>query len=115
MSSVVQLVQWYCDSVVTLAPYIRGCCAAKYFWSKAGLPLLLIYSDVYVALTVTGCVSQGARHEAAAGNVGEMQEGRPTSCSDQAAAAPVDGGVDDIAAMMGGMHARDKAARDAQV
>lgn len=77
--------------------------------------MLLGYNDVYVALTVTGRASQGARHEAAEGNVGETQEGTPTSCSDQAAAAPAAGGVDDIATMMGNMEARDRAVLDAQV
>jgi len=47
--------------------------------------------------------------------VGETQEGTPTSCSDQAAAAPAAGGVDDIATMMGNMEARDRAVLDAQV
>jgi len=62
---------------------------------------------------VTGCASQGARHEAAEGE--EMQEGGLANHYDQAAAAPADGGMDDIAAMMGNMHARDKAVLDAQV
>lgn len=44
-----------------------------------------------------------------------MQEGGLANHYDQAAAAPADGGMDDIAAMMGNMHARDKAVLDAQV
>ena len=64
------------------------------------------------ALSVTGCASQGAQHEAA---MDEMQEGSAANYHDQAAAVPADGGMDDLAAMMGNMHARDKGVPDAQV
>ena len=48
---------------------------------------------------MTGCIGQGARHEAAE-KMDKMQEGNFANYSDQAAAAPAADGMHDIVARM---------------
>lgn len=66
-------------------------------------------------LSVTGCIGQGARHEAAEGDTHEKQEGSLANHSYQAAAAPADDGMHDLLARMEDLKAGTQVVQDAQV